>query len=189
MDSATLSTAVGIFLATLVIYSLLAVRLMAMVRGKQAISAVIAFVESAIFILIFQQVVTDLNQLPILAAYCFGVAIGNDLGMEIEARLIVTYMRVNIVAIDPENALHIATALRGAGFGVTTLKEQGRDGQVNLVSSIVRRTEHAKIIRLVQSITPDAFVTAEELQSVQRGWFQSASFPFAVRSTRRNQRS
>lgn len=149
-------------------YSISTIRLVFIARGGKVIAACIAFVEALIFAIVMASVITEINNIPNLLAYCFGAAIGSYLGMWLEARFVVSYSTVTIIT--REHAQTIADTLREHNYGVTVTRGEGREGEVSLIHSSTVNRSIPKLIALVREINPDAFIQTEQARTVQRGW-------------------
>lgn len=64
---------------------------------------------------------------------------------------------VPVTAADPQHDL------RAAGFVVTALNASGRDGEVKLLFTILKRRKLNQALTLVEGTSPGAFVTVEEV--------------------------
>jgi len=176
LTTEALVTALVIFVLRILNNSIGTIRLIVMARQQRGITVVLAFFEALTFAVTIAGVATDLSNLLNLFAYCAGFAAGNWVGMWIEARYIVSYVRVNIFA--KEKGHEIAVALREKGFGVTESVGEGLEGRVEWLHSIATRRDAPGIIDTVNSINPAAFTFLEEARSVQRG---------TIRRSQRNQ--
>jgi uncharacterized protein YebE (UPF0316 family) len=147
------------------------IRLISLTYGRRSLAFVLAFIESSIFAFTASQVLTDFDNLPVLVAYSLGFAVGGYVGMTIEERFVTGYMVVNVIA--QKGGHEIAVALRDEGFGVTESLGEGAGGEVSMLRSVVHRRRVGEILRLVNEINADAFVTVEEARAVHRGWVQN----------------
>ena len=147
------------------------IRLIVMNRQQRGLAAVMAFFEAGLFAYTVANVVTDLTNVLNLFAYCGGFAVGNWLGMALESRFITSYMTVNVIT--PARGHEIALALREHGFGVTETVGEGRDGKVTMLRSVVTHRDVPRLLDLVRTTHPEAFVAVEEARTVQRGWMRA----------------
>lgn len=146
------------------------IRLIVMARGQRRVAVTLAFLEALTFAVTIAGVATDLTNIPNLMAYCIGFSVGNWVGMAIEARFIVSYVRINVFA--KESGPAIAAALREKGYGVTESIGKGLEGHVDLLNCIATRRDVPTIIDTVHDINPSAFTFIEEARSVQRGYIR-----------------
>ncbi|MCA9884239.1 MAG: DUF2179 domain-containing protein [Anaerolineae bacterium] len=160
--------ALFIFLLRVLNYSISTFRLVMISRGQKVLAACMAFLEALIFIMVMATVITDINDLPRLFAYCMGAAVGSYIGMWMEPRLIKSYSTVTVVA--SEKGQELANYLRESGYGVTVTYGQGRDGDVTIVRSTINNRETRRFINHVESVNEDAFIEIEQSRTLQRGW-------------------
>ena len=66
----------------------------------------------------------------------------------------------------------IADALRAAGFAVTAFTAHGRDGAITVINSAIARRDIARAQDIVRQLDPGAFITVDEVQPLQRGYFR-----------------
>ncbi len=170
MTSHVLIVAGGIFLLRLIGNMITTVRLVLIVRGQKLISTLLAAFEALIFAVALGSVVSNLDNLWNLAAYCLGYAVGGYLGLTLEQHLIQRFIAVQ--AISPRYAHEIAEALREAGYGATESWGLGGGGQVGTVTAVVGHRQVNEIVKLVHKIDDQAFVTFEELRGISRGYFR-----------------
>lgn len=149
------------------------VRLIVMARQQRGLTAVLGFFEALTFAVTIAVVAADLSDLLNLFAYCIGFAAGSWVGMAIEARFIVSYVVVHIITRIGGDA-GVARALREAGFGVTEIDAQGREGQVAMLHVVTQRREVPRVHDVVESADPSAFISIEEARNVRRGWLRRA---------------
>jgi uncharacterized protein YebE (UPF0316 family) len=161
-------TALAIFILRVVNYAIGTVRMIAITRNLKFLAAILAAIEALVFALVIAGVVSDLDNLINLTAYCLGASVGSYVGMMIEAKLVRGYMIANVFANGDGEML--ATKLRDAGFGVTTTQSHGRDGIVTTIRSVLDKRDMKRFNALVTEIKPEAFLVAEEARGVQRGW-------------------
>ncbi len=146
------------------------IRLVIMARGQVFLTVVLGFIEALIFAYVTATIVTDLSNVLNLAAYCGGFSLGIYVGMVLDRRYVVTYVRLNIIA--KENGREIATALRELGHGVTEVDAVGGSGGVSMLNSVMSRRDSAQALKAIYKVNPEAFVTLEEARSVQHGWMR-----------------
>jgi uncharacterized protein YebE (UPF0316 family) len=144
--------------------SISTVRLIVLVRGQRLLAGILSFVSSIIWLVAVVQVINDLDSPLKVVAYAGGFAVGTALGSTIANRVATGHNLVRIVT-------SIATAdigknLRDAGFFVTVLNAEGRDGEVRISFSVVPRKRVAEVVRLVNEVSPQAFITVEEVSAV-----------------------
>src|SRR5574341_1251627 len=102
---------------TIIVFSLIAlvnllyaVRLITIVRGQRVIATIIGFIEAALFIYSLGRVADDFSQWHLVMAFSLGAAVGGDMGMLLERRLISGYVKVNIFVT--QNGPFLAALIR-----------------------------------------------------------------------------
>lgn len=162
------SLVIAIFVMRVMNYAIGTLRLIAIARGRRLITSVLAALEALVFALVIAGVIQDLENLANLSAYCAGASVGSWVGMELEARLIRSYMIVNIFS---PMGQQIAEVLRDSGFGVTLQRSEGRDGEVITLRSVIDKRDVKTVSNITRQIHAEAFMVAEEVSSLRHGWF------------------
>lgn len=161
--------ALFIFLARVVNMALDTLRVFMVVRNRRAIAWVMGFAQTLIFVLVFTYVIQDLDNVLNLIAYAGGYATGNVVGMWIEARMAVGHSNIRIMS--PSRGSALAERLREEGFAVTELSGRGKDGMVSVLLLSVTRRSINHVQQIAQEVDENAFITAEELRPMQRGFW------------------
>ena len=151
-------SALLIFVLRLIDQSLTTVRAL-VVSKNPVLGAFIGLIESAIWILAVSQVIKDINDPVLIAAYAFGFAGGTLLGIQLEKFIGVGSAVVRVFS--PSKSVRIAKKLRKKGFMVTEINAKGRDGAVTISWCIVPRRKLSKVLSIIRSINPDAYVTTD----------------------------
>jgi uncharacterized protein YebE (UPF0316 family) len=164
-------TAGTIFLLRVSDMTLDTMRVLVVMRGRKAAAWVLGFFQAAIFVLAISRVLSDLDNPLNLAGYAAGFATGNVLGMFIEERMAIGHTLLNIVS--PRRGSAIAEHLRQQGYAVTEIPGRGKDGMVTVLSVSVLRKNADRVRGLVNEIDADAFITAEDVRPVRRGFWRA----------------
>ena len=144
------------------------VKMLAIVRHRKVIAAGLSALEALIFAFVFSRVLADTSNYIILVAYCLGGSVGTFIGMTMEEQLTKHFVSLSVIT---QNGGHdIAVALRAAGFGVTEMQGEGRDGQVTMLRSIFDMKQVRKAMQIVLEINPKAFTALEEERNIHAGW-------------------
>ena len=151
-------SALLIFILRLIDQSLTTIRAL-VVTKKPVLGAFIGLVESAIWILAVSQVIKDINDPVLIAAYAFGFAGGTLLGIQLEKFIGIGSAVVRVFS--PSKSARVAKKLRKKGFMVTEINAKGRDGAVTISWCIVPRRKVRKVLKIVKSVNPDAYVTTD----------------------------
>lgn len=157
--------ALGIFFLRILDVSVGTLRIGMLVRGRRGTAAVLSFFESLIWLIAAAGVLSSLSHPIQFVAYAGGYAAGTLLGATIESWLAVGKLVMRIIA--PVSAPDLQGPLREAGYYVTAVNASGRDGEVKLLFSVIPRKKAKKVLSLIESVYPKAFVTMEEVTSAQ----------------------
>lgn len=144
-------------------------RVILAVRGKRVIAAFLGFFQALIWILAVGTVIKHLDSVPHVIAYAAGFGMGTFVGVTIENA--VAYGLATVRIVSAHGGVEIASALRDAGYGVTEFPGYGRDGKVEIVNTVVRRSEIDKVQEIVAKWDAKAFVTVEEPRVLMGGSF------------------
>ncbi len=147
--------------------SLDTIRIIFLNRGRKVIAPVLGFFEVLIWIMAVSQVMKNLANPVCYLAYGVGFAAGNYIGMLIEEKVAAGWLAMRIIT--QQACAELALALRGEGYGVTTLDGQGGEGPVSVVFMVIRRKHLPKIVAHIRRHKPDAFYAVEEVRSVAGG--------------------
>lgn len=146
-------------------------RVLFVMRGKKRIAWILGFFQSAIFVLAIGKVLTQLNNPLNIIGYAAGFATGNVVGMLIEERIAIGHVLINIIS--PRRGSAIVNHLRQNGYAVTELSARGKDGMVSMINCSVLRKQVDPVRELVNEIDPEAFITAEDVRPVRRGFWRA----------------
>jgi uncharacterized protein YebE (UPF0316 family) len=159
----TVLISVAIFLARVADQSIGTMRIIFLMRGRRALSGLLGFFESAIWLLAASQVVTNIDQPIKVIAFAGGFGAGTALGGTVEQWLAVGKGVLRVVA--PFDSPQASVALRQAGFAVTDVNAEGRNGPVRLAFSVVPRKRKREALDIVRTVNPHAFVTFEDVET------------------------
>ena len=158
-----------IFVLRIVDVSCETMRVIMAVRGRRGIAAFLGFFQALIWIVAVGTAIRHLDSWAHLVAYAGGFAVGTFVGVTIERA--VAYGLATVRIISSHGGVEIAEALRERGYGVTEFAGFGREGQVEMVHSVVHRRHLREIMAIVEKWDPGAFVTVEEPTVLRGGSF------------------
>jgi len=161
VDSASLYLALMIFLARVVDVSLGTLRHALVVRGKRALTFIIAFVESIIWVFAVSRVINDLSDPLMAIAFAFGFAAGTFVGITLESIL---KIGDQVVKVFTQKGSAVAQLLREQGFRVTEFQGNGRDGTIYLLFVQVPRKSVKQVMKLTRSIDPTCYLVVEDIK-------------------------
>ncbi len=160
-----------IFLLRVLDMTLDTLRVLVVMRGRKPIAWVLGFFQALIFVVAISSVLKDLTNILNIIGYAAGFATGNVVGMWIEERLAIGHTHMSIVSSRLGSA--IAERIREEGFAVTEIPARGKDGMVTLLNLSVLRRYVAQVHQIVNQIDPTAFITAEDVRPVRRGFWRA----------------
>lgn len=151
--------------------SLDTLRVLVMVRGKKPLAWMVGFLQAFIFILAVLEVLTHLDNWLNVVAYAAGFPTGVAVGLWLEERLAVGYTEITITS--PMRGELVAEKLRSEGFAVTEIPARGRSGSVTMLQLTVPRKQADEVETVVLESDPDAFITADDVRPVRRGFWRA----------------
>ena len=151
--------------------SLDTLRVLYVMRGKKGFAWILGFCQAMIFITAISAVLSNLDNPINIIAYAAGFATGNVVGMAIEEKLAQGYTHLRIISSRRGSA--IADSLRAEGYAATEIPARGKDGMVTVINSSVKRKKVNKVRVLIEDIDEDAFITAEEIRPILRGFWRA----------------
>jgi uncharacterized protein YebE (UPF0316 family) len=155
-----------IFVMRICDVSLDTMRIIFMTKGYRNIAPIIGFFEILIWIVAITRIMQNLNNWVTYVAYAAGFATGNYVGMLLDEKLAIGHELIRVIT--KIEAKDLADMLRNAGFGVTSVKATGMQGDVGIHYIIVNRKNLKKAIRIIELISPNAFYTIENIHFVNR---------------------
>ena len=161
----------GIFFLRVANNAIDTVRILFMMRGKKTLAWICAFLVSLNYIVVISSVLSDLKNPIIILMYSSGYDTGNVLGMWLEDKLALGHLKLTIISTKLGSLL--AESLRTSGFAVTEIAARGKDGMVAVLNCDVLRKQLSLIENLVKEVDDSAFVTAEEVRPIRRGFWKS----------------
>ncbi|MDQ3697053.1 MAG: DUF5698 domain-containing protein [Gemmatimonadota bacterium] len=156
-----------IFCLRVVDVSLDTMRVLSAVRGSRGVAASLGFFQALIWIFAVGNAIKHLDSGWHIIGYASGFAMGTLIGITIERALAYGLSMVRIVS--RVGGVEIAEALRARGYGVTEIPGFGREGSVEIVSSVVQRQHLDDVMAIVDQFDPTAMVTVEEPKVLRGG--------------------
>lgn len=158
-----------VFLARVIDVGLGTMRIIFISRGKKVLAPLLGFVEVFIWITIVLQIVRGAQNIATYFAYAAGFAVGNFIGMYLEDKLAIGTLVIRIIL--PIDGDSLIESLQAEGYGITHVQGNGVSGPVRLIYTVVLRKELSRVVNIIQSTHPKAFLTVAELRSVQQEIF------------------
>lgn len=167
----TILIALLIFFVRVISTSLDTLRVIFTMRSNKFWVWMLGFINSAIWVLTFAFVLSDIDNIVNIIVYAAGFSTGNVIGMWIEDKLAIGFAEVRVISSNWGAA--ILDNLRENDYAVTEILARGKDGTVSVITSSIRRSQIHDFEKLVRAIDADAFITTEDVVAVQRGFLRA----------------
>jgi len=164
-------SALAIFALRLSDMSLDTIRVLFVVRGRKGLVWILGIFQSLIFVIAITRVLANLNNPLNIIGYAVGFATGNFIGMMIEERLAIGH--IHLTVISSSRGAAISDKLRADGFAVTEIPARGKNGMVSVLHCDIVRKDVEHVETVILETDPDAFVTAEDVRPVRRGFWRA----------------
>jgi uncharacterized protein YebE (UPF0316 family) len=159
-----------IALARIVDVTLGTIRVIMVSRGYKKIAPILGFAEVTIWLVAIGQIMQQLDNVMSYIGYGTGFAAGNYIGIHLVEKMSLGTVVVRLIPRTDSTSL--VSALRGAGYGVTAVNAEGKDGPVQIIFSIVKKKDLQGALGIINQHNPNAFYTIEEVQRVNEGFFK-----------------
>jgi uncharacterized protein YebE (UPF0316 family) len=135
------------------------IRTILVVQGRKYLAGLAGSIEVLIWAFAIRYIFQNLDQVLNLFGYAIGFGLGNILGITIEQKIGLGFAQLNIISrLASEKIIEL---LRKEKYGVTVLPAQGVTGQLSIIVVIVPRKFQKKLIKLIESIDSNAFITVQ----------------------------
>jgi uncharacterized protein YebE (UPF0316 family) len=153
-----------IFFARITDVSLDTLRIIFINKNLRYRAALCGFFEVMIWLMVIRQIFQQLNNPLCFIAYPAGFAAGNIVGLMIENRI--SLGKVIIRTITRHNADELIRFLKSSGYGVTVVDAEGTTGPVQLIFTIVERSDIPNVVENIKKHNPNAFYSVEDIRYV-----------------------
>ena len=160
-----------IFTVRVISTSLDTLRVILTLRSNKFWVWMLGFFNSAIWVLTFVFVLSDIDNIVNVVVYAAGFATGNVVGMWLEDKLAIGFAEIRVIS--PNWGAAILEILRENNYAVTEISGRGKDGMVSVITSSVRRSRVQDFEKLVRNVDDGAFITTEDVVAVQRGFWHA----------------
>ncbi len=164
--------ALGIFALRVIDMSMDTMRMLFVVRGRKRVAWILGFCQSLVFVVAISAALAEVQHSVLaLVGYAAGFATGNVVGMALEERLAIGHIQFTVIS--SRRGAIVADELRKAGYAVTEIPARGKDGTVTILQTSVQRKERNSVDTVVLEADPEAFITAEDVRPVRRGFWRA----------------
>jgi len=143
-------------------------RVMYMVRGERRKAVPLAFFESLVWIFAISRIMKAVDNPVNMVAFAAGFAAGTLVGMTLEKWIASGHVLVRVISDVGKERL--AGEVRAAGFGVTLLTGEGREGEQEILFIVALRRRAAELLDLIRRVDEAAFVTVDPVQKAMGGY-------------------
>lgn len=164
-----------IFFARICDVTLDTLRIIFVSKGMRKIAPFFGFFSVLIWLIAISTIMKNLDNWICYIAYAGGFATGNFVGMVVEEKLALGHEMIRVIT--RADATDLINELRDNGFGVTSVKAQGADGEVGVIYIIARRKMIDAILEIINKNNPMAFYTIEAIKFVNKDVFHQALPP------------
>jgi uncharacterized protein YebE (UPF0316 family) len=153
-----------IFCARIADVSINTIRIIFMLNGRRLISTFLGFFESLIWLMAIGQIFQNIDSTITYLAYAGGFACGILVGMWIEEKLAVG--RVLIRVITQKSADELVDYFQSNNYRHSVVDGYSSGEKVNIIFTVVRRTNLPQTLEVIKNYNPLAFYTIEGVKKV-----------------------
>ncbi len=153
-----------IVVARIMDVSLATIRIVFISKGLKGIAPIIGFFEILIWVIVINQIMSNMDNPIYYIAYALGFASGTFIGMYIEDKLSVGNVIIRVIIQKDSDKL--VEELKKLGYSLTFVDAEGRDGKVKMIFSIISRKEIKNVIKVIRKINPKVFYSIEDVRFV-----------------------
>ncbi len=161
-----------IFVARIFDVTLGTLRIIFVTKGMRKVAPLVGFFEVFIWLIAISRIMQDLDNWICYVAYAAGFATGNFVGMYIEERLAIGHEMIRVIT--RRDASTLIEILRTKGYGVTSVKAEGIEGEVGIIYIIARRSMIQEVLDEINLFNPRALYTVESIKYVNKEIFHKS---------------
>ncbi len=163
----TLLLCLEVFFARILDVSIGSVRTVYLIKQKNFIACILAFIELVIWFYVARETLTmDNISFVIVMSYALGYAIGTYIGGIINKYFIDGNLMILIFT--KKDTIKIRNILKKSGYGISSITMSDDN---NLLLVEIRKKELKRLRELIKKIDKKAFVIVNETLEVQNGYF------------------
>ncbi|MEL7601745.1 MAG: DUF5698 domain-containing protein [Bacillota bacterium] len=147
-------------------------RLVLINRGIRAVGSMIAVLEITLWLIITSTVLSGFQSDPLkIVVYALAFGLGNFMGSWLDEKLAFGLSSIQVVVPDEGSAHTLCDALRGKGYGITSLDVRGMDDQKHyMMLMMIRRKFLNEALDLIAKTSEKAVITVSDVK-VQKGGY------------------
>jgi uncharacterized protein YebE (UPF0316 family) len=151
-------------------------RIIVLSRGHKYLAPLLGFFEVLIWITVTAKIMQNLHNPVCYVAYAGGFALGNLVGIIVEHRLAMGKVVIRIIT--GQDATELIGTLRDKGYGVTSIPAQGSTGLVQLIFSVIKRSDLDEVVEIVKKVQPKGVLFNRRRKVRGRRGFSAGSAGF-----------
>ena len=151
-----------ICLARITDVSIGTLRIIFVSKGLRLWAPILGFFEVTIWLLAISKVMANLTNPINYIAYAVGFSLGNYIGMFIENRLAIGMVVVRIIT--KRDSQILVGALRALRYSVTVVEGEGNNGAVNIIFTVIKRSDIERVRELIAKHNPQAVYSIEDVR-------------------------
>jgi len=171
-----------IFLARICDVTIGTIRIVYVSKGRKNVAPILGFFEVFIWVIAISQIMSHLDNFACYFGYAAGFATGNYVGLLIEERLAVGNLMIRIITSKDGDVL--AKTLNAHGYGATIIDAEGSNGKVNIIYSLVYRTNITSALQIIKNFNPEIFYSIEDVRDVSSGIFPEKTPMYSINLSR-----
>lgn len=164
-----------IFLARIGDVSINTIRIIYVLGGRKMMATCLGFFESFIWLMAIRQIFEHLDNWICYIAYPGGFAMGILIGMMIEEKI--AYGKVIVRTITRKDIQPLKDFLIDQNFRFTAIRAIGRDGEENVVFTVLERERLNELIGQLRTLLPTAFYTIEKVNRASDDFVEARESP------------
>lgn len=169
MFESALTIMLIILIVNVVYVSLSTIRLILTMKSRRYLAAMVSLLEVTAYVVALSLVLENLNAIQNVVAYAVGFGLGVIIGSIIEEKLALGYITVNVISMNPE--LNFSEQLRAKGYGVTSWRAGGRDGNRLAMQILTPRKYELNLYETIKNIDERAFIISYEPKHIYGGFW------------------
>jgi len=153
-----------IFLARIFDVSIATIRIIFVLSGKKVLAPLLGFFESLVWLMAIGQIIQNVDNVFSYIAFAAGFACGTLVGILLEEKIALGNVVVRVITRMP--AKELIDFLISKNYQYSNVKAEGKDGDVNILFTVLNRNKLDSFIAEINRFNPNAFFTIEGVKKV-----------------------
>jgi uncharacterized protein YebE (UPF0316 family) len=160
-----------IFLARIFDVSIATLRIIFVMNGKKFLAPLLGFFESLVWLIAIGQIIQNIDNWVSYLAFASGFATGTFVGILIEEKLALGNLVVRVIT--RKEAIELIDFLKNNNYQYSIVEAEGKYGKVNILFSVIKRSQVKRLLNAIKMYNPQAFYTIESVKSVSETGIQA----------------